>query len=59
MNFFFKGKINRTNESAYFQVDGGAWRVMGTGVGGGFPYPDFLLSDQPVTGVKATKKSKL
>ncbi|KAI9885174.1 MAG: hypothetical protein M1823_003013 [Watsoniomyces obsoletus] len=40
-------------------VDGGAWRVMGTGVGSGFPYPDFLLSDQPVTGVKATKKSKL
>ena len=40
-------------------VDGGAWRVPGTGPGAGFPYPDFLLSDSPVTGVKAAKTSKL
>ena len=40
-------------------VDGGAWRTQGPILGAGFEYPDFLLSDQEITGVKGTKKSKL
>ena len=39
-------------------VDGAAWRT-GHGPGGGFQYPDFLLGDEVVTGVKGGKKSKL
>ena len=39
-------------------VDGAAWRT-GLGPGGGFKYPDFLLSDEVVTGVKGGKRSKL
>ncbi|MCJ1234452.1 hypothetical protein MMC14_002413 [Varicellaria rhodocarpa] len=44
-------------------VDGGAWRTSGTGPGGSFQYPDFLLSEEAVTGVKGgkatTNKAKL
>ena len=40
-------------------VDGGAWRTHGADPGSGFQYPDFLLSDEVVTGVKGGKKSKL
>ncbi|KAI9755971.1 MAG: hypothetical protein M1815_004332 [Lichina confinis] len=40
-------------------VDGGAWRADGTRAGTGFPYPDFLLSNQSVTGVKTDRKAKL
>ncbi len=40
-------------------VDGGAWHIGSTGPGGGFKYPDFILDDKTVTGVKGTKKSKL
>ena len=39
-------------------VDGAAWRT-GSSPGAGFKYPDFLLSDEVVTGVKGGKKSKL
>lgn len=39
-------------------VDGAAWRTS-SGPGSGFKYPDFLLSDEMVTGVKGGKKSKL
>ena len=38
-------------------VDGGAWHTAG--FSGGFEYPDFLLSGEPVTGVAGGKKSKL
>ncbi|MCJ1231696.1 hypothetical protein MMC12_008375 [Toensbergia leucococca] len=40
-------------------VDGGAWRTHGTSPGAGFTYPDFLLSDSVVSGVKGGKKAKL
>lgn len=40
-------------------VDGGAWRTQGSSLGSGFEYPDFLLTDEVVTGVKGMKKSKL
>ena len=40
-------------------VDGGAWRTHGADAGAGFQYPDFLLSDTAVTGVKGGKRAKL
>jgi len=40
-------------------VDGAAWRTALSNPGSGFKYPDFLLSDEPISGVKAAKKSKL
>ncbi|KAI9810145.1 MAG: hypothetical protein M1827_006671 [Pycnora praestabilis] len=40
-------------------VDGGAWRTHGADPGAGFQYPDFLLSDEAVSGVKGGKKAKL
>jgi peroxisomal 2,4-dienoyl-CoA reductase len=40
-------------------VDGGAWHVPKTGPGGSFQYPDFILRDKAVEGVKGGKKSKL
>ncbi|KAL9124169.1 MAG: hypothetical protein Q9217_006477 [Psora testacea] len=40
-------------------IDGGAWRTTGSSPGKGFNYPDFLLSEDIVSGVKGTKKSKL
>ncbi|KAI9706858.1 MAG: hypothetical protein M1820_004637 [Bogoriella megaspora] len=40
-------------------VDGGAWRTAGGNPGREFEYPDFLLGDTEVTGVKGEKKSKL
>jgi hypothetical protein len=48
---------DRTDE--VITVDGGAWRTHGGDPGSGFEYPDFLLSDEVVTGVKGGKKSKL
>lgn len=41
------------------KVDGAAWRTSGGTPGTGFKYPDFLLSDEIVSGVKGTKKAKL
>ena len=44
-----------------FTVDGGSWHTQAQ-PGGDRAYPDFLLSEQEVTGVKgslASKKSKL
>ena len=40
-------------------VDGGAWRTQSNITSSGFAYPDFLLGDDVVSGVKGTKKSKL
>lgn len=40
-------------------VDGGAWRMGIANPGAGFKYPDFLLSDELVTGVAGGKKAKL
>lgn len=40
-------------------VDGAAWRTQSSNPGAGFRYPDFLLSDEIVSGVKGSKKSKL
>lgn len=39
-------------------VDGAAWRTAASNPGSGFQYPDFLLSDEVVTGVKGVKKEK-
>ena len=39
-------------------IDGGQWRVSGASTDG-WPYPDFLLSGDKVTGVKDTRRSKL
>jgi 2,4-dienoyl-CoA reductase [(3E)-enoyl-CoA-producing], peroxisomal len=36
-------------------VDGGSWRT-GIGSGGDFPYPDFLLSGDEITGVGGSKR---
>ena len=47
----------RTN--FWLTVDGAAWRTAGGNPGVGFQYPDFLLSDETVSGVKGTKKAKL
>lgn len=41
-------------------VDGGSWRTQGADFGAtGFQYPDFLLADTEITGVKGGKKAKL
>ena len=40
-------------------VDGGAWRTAAGNPGSGFVYPDFLLKDEVITGVKGGKKAKL
>ena len=40
-------------------VDGGSWRTQSTNPSSGFLYPDFLLGDDIVSGVKGTKKAKL
>ena len=39
-------------------VDGAAWRTAASNPGSGFQYPDFLLNDEVVTGVKGVKKEK-
>ncbi|KAL9103131.1 MAG: hypothetical protein Q9187_009044 [Circinaria calcarea] len=40
-------------------VDGAAWRTKSGNPGAGFEYPDFLLSEEAVSGVKGGKKAKL
>ena len=40
-------------------VDGGAWRTHTPHSGSSFMYPDFLMSNQAVSGVGGGKKSKL
>ncbi len=40
-------------------VDGAAWRTQMSNAGGGFEYPDFLLGETTVSGVKGMKQSKL
>ena len=39
-------------------VDGGSWRTQTGSPGSGFTYPDFLLGDELVSGVKGMKKEK-
>jgi hypothetical protein len=39
-------------------VDGGGWRTK-VQPGAHIEYPDFLLADGEVTGVKGTKKAKI
>ena len=39
-------------------VDGGSWRTQSNSPGSAFTYPDFLLSDEVVTGVRGMKKVK-
>ena len=43
----------------WWAVDGGAWRTQGGNPGSGFEYPDVLLADKPISGVKGGKKAKL
>ena len=40
-------------------VDGGQWRTSGAGMGGGWEYPDFLLSGDQITGVKSGRRCKM
>jgi len=40
-------------------VDGGAWHTHMQPGSGAFQYPEFLMSDEEVSGVKGLKKSKL
>lgn len=40
-------------------VDGASWRTQSSTPGLGFIYPDFLLRDEVISGVKGMKKSKL
>lgn len=43
----------------HFLVDGGAWRMGSVGTADSeWRYPDFLLSEKEVTGVKGRKKKK-
>lgn len=39
------------------EVDGGAWRTGSGQAGGGFQYPDTVLSDEPFSSV--LKKAKM
>ncbi|KAL9016425.1 MAG: hypothetical protein Q9185_006230 [Variospora sp. 1 TL-2023] len=55
--YLFSDAGNFVNGSVLV-VDGAAWR-MKTNPGGGFEYPDFLLGNEAVAGVKGMKKSKL
>ncbi|KAI9715665.1 MAG: putative secondary metabolism biosynthetic enzyme [Candelaria pacifica] len=56
--YLFSDAANYVNGSAVV-VDGAAWRIHGADPGAGFEYPDFLLTDQAVSGVKGRKKAKL
>lgn len=54
--YLFSDAANYVNGSIVV-VDGAAWR-MGSGMGRDFPYPDFLLSGDVVSGVAGGKKQK-
>lgn len=56
--FLFSDAANYVNGDVIV-VDGGAWRMPSTGPGQEFQYPDFLISNQEVTGVKGGKNAKL
>ena len=56
---FFWPQIFQINSDVGFTVDGAAWRTQSSNPGSGFKYPDFLLLDKVVSGVKGTKTSKL
>jgi len=55
--YLFSDSGNYVNGSIIV-VDGGGWRT-GVQPGGEFKYPDFLLSDADVTGVKSGKKGEV
>ncbi|KAH7115022.1 peroxisomal 2,4-dienoyl-CoA reductase-like protein SPS19 [Dendryphion nanum] len=55
--FLFSDSGNNVNGTVMV-VDGGQWRTSGFSAGQ-FPYPEFLLSGETVTGVSGGKKSKL
>ena len=51
-------QLTKTFSYSCSLVDGGAWRIGSVGSSQSeWKYPDFLLSDKPVTGVKGGKKS--
>lgn len=54
--FLFGDAGNYVN-GATLVVDGGQWRQPSSG--SGFKYPDFLMGNEVVSGVKGTKGSKL
>ncbi|MCJ1362055.1 hypothetical protein MMC16_001157 [Acarospora aff. strigata] len=56
--YLFSDAANFVN-GATVVVDGGAWRTHGPDPGADFTYPEFLLSDTAITGVKGGKKAKL
>ncbi|KAL2055601.1 hypothetical protein ABVK25_003843 [Lepraria finkii] len=56
--YLFSDAGNFVNGQALV-VDGAAWRTHSSNPGSAFPYPDFLLNDEAITGVKGGKKSKL
>lgn len=39
-------------------VDGASWRTSSSTMGDSSPYPEYLLNDTPITGVKGQKKNK-
>lgn len=54
--YLFSDAANYVN-GQILVVDGAAWRI-GKGPGGDFPYPDFILSGNAVSGVGGMKKDK-
>ncbi|KAI9872788.1 MAG: hypothetical protein M1830_001187 [Pleopsidium flavum] len=56
--YLFSDAANFVNGAAVV-VDGAAWRTNGANPGASFKYPDFLLSNESITGVKGGKKAKL
>lgn len=53
--FLFSDAANYVNGDVLV-VDGAAWRTAGGNPGSDFPYPDFLLGGQEVTGVGGSKR---
>ncbi|MCJ1473962.1 hypothetical protein MMC13_002618 [Lambiella insularis] len=55
--YLFSDAGNHVN-GTILVVDGGGWRTMSGNPGSDFAYPDFLLSEEVVTGVKGMKGEK-